>query len=291
MIHEIQHAIQHEEHRGSLASETEDVAREDRIFLYDGLGNSSENNNFAENNNVNTNNNKRKRIEKLKASAPIEITGNEITPSDDLKQYKANALEYGKSLRNFYTNKDTGEKVYVGKSGIKEVLQHDYKNIEQLQSVAAIPQIIENAIYIDSESNNDIEKNPKIKEYQYFVSGLRIGREDYTVRSAIAVQGNGERYYDHKLSRIEKGKLIDSLSAITNHGFNQSVSISDSKDTKLLSILQTNDKENEENSEENSSESSAPDNVAENLENQKNDGTFAENNTVSNDKGTALYHS
>jgi hypothetical protein len=222
------------------AAETEDVAREDQIFLYGSLGNSSESNNFAENNDVNNAEEKKKRIEKLRNSSPIEITGEEIVPSEDLKEYKANALEYGKSVRDFYTNKDTGEKVYLGKSGIKEVLQHDYKDVEQLQSVAAIPQIIENAIYIDTETNRDTEKNPKIKEYQYFVSGLKIGGVDYTVRSVIAVQSNGERYYDHKLSRIEKRKLLDSLSAITNHGFNQAVEF-ESKDSVLLSILQTNE--------------------------------------------------
>jgi hypothetical protein len=80
-----------------------------------------------------------------------------------------------------------------------------------------------------------------------------------------------------------QGKLLDFSVRVTNPAKNQAVTKSsagitnppmdsDIKDTKLLSILQTNNKENEENS----SESSAPDNVAENLENQKNDGTFAE---------------
>ena len=100
-------------------------------------------------------NEKKQRIEKLRKSEPVEITGREIEPSDDLKQYKKNALEYGKRLRGEYTNKDTGETVMVGKNAIKEVLNHDYKNAEQLQSVAAIPQIIENAVYIESQANTD----------------------------------------------------------------------------------------------------------------------------------------
>ena len=44
-------------------------------------------------------NTKKGRIEKLRKSEPIEITGKEVTPSDDLKQYKKNALEYGKNLQ------------------------------------------------------------------------------------------------------------------------------------------------------------------------------------------------
>ncbi|EJX06481.1 phage associated protein, partial [gut metagenome] len=100
-------------------------------------------------------NEKKKRVEKLRKSEPVEITGKEIEPSDDLKQYKKNALEYGKSLRGEYINKDTGETVMVGKNAIKEVLNHDYKDLEQLQSIAAIPQIIENAVYIESQANID----------------------------------------------------------------------------------------------------------------------------------------
>lgn len=39
------------------------------------------------------------RIKKLYNARPVEITGNEIAPGGDLKQYKKNALEYGKNLR------------------------------------------------------------------------------------------------------------------------------------------------------------------------------------------------
>lgn len=52
-----------------------------------------------------------------------------------------------------------------------------------IQSVAAIPQIIEKSIYIDSEANNDLDKNPNVVEYQHFVCGLKIGAENYTVHS------------------------------------------------------------------------------------------------------------
>lgn len=188
-------------------------------------------------------NEKKQRIEKLRKSEPVEITGREIEPSDDLKQYKKNALEYGKRLRGEYTNKDTGETVMVGKNAIKEVLNHDYKNAEQLQSVAAIPQIIENAVYIESQANTDDKVDAE--KFDYYVCGMKIGGEDYTVRAVIVTPKEGTRYYDHKLSKIEKGKLLDSLIGITTPGFNQTTSLnSDIKNTKLLSILQVNGREN-----------------------------------------------
>ena len=131
-----------------------------------------------------------------------------------------------------------------------------------LFSIAAIPQIIEKSIYIASEDNTDIEKNPNVSEYQYYVCGLKIGDVDYTVRATVAVDKDGNRYYDHKLTHIEKGTLVDNLNGLLNSvAANQSSSfmggfgttpgtkpttanLSYVKDKKLLSILQTNEKEN-----------------------------------------------
>ena len=187
------------------------------------------------------------RLEKLRQSSPIEITGKEITPSEDLKQYKKNAIEYGKSLRGDYTNEDTGETINIAlgtnRGGIKEILNHDYKDKEQIQSIAAVPKIIENSIFIDEVPNEDVKKNPNISSYRYYVCGLKIGGEDYTVRAAIAVNKDGSRYYDHKLSKIEKGKLLilSGLSSMgESHPADKEISLSDIKDKRLSSIIQIN---------------------------------------------------
>lgn len=216
-------------------------------------------------------NTKKGRIEKLRKSEPIEITGKEVTPSDDLKQYKKNALEYRKNLQGEYTNKDTGRTIQLQRGrkngGLKEILQHDTLNdTVQIKSVAAIPSIIENAIYIDSSENQDVQKNPNVVAYHYYICGLKIGSEDYTVRMVEAEEKDGNRYYDHKLTHIEKGKLINELALInpssstelsstpdagtedrnrpTNRGEIQTAPISNIKDKKLVSLLQTNEKEN-----------------------------------------------
>ncbi|WP_424408514.1 LPD38 domain-containing protein [Pasteurella sp. PK-2025] len=178
------------------------------------------------------------RLEKLRKAKPIEITGNEIQPSDDLRQYKRNALAYGKSLRGAYTNKDTGKTVELGAGGVKEILQHDYKDVEHLQSIAAIPQIIENAIYIDTLPNEDKAKNFAIDGYEYYLAGLKIGGVDYTVRAVIGVTKDGNRYYDHKLTKIEKGELLSLPSRITNPVGESSSPLSDVNDKRLLQILQ-----------------------------------------------------
>ncbi len=156
-------------------------------------------------------------IEKIRNSKSAEITGEEVTPSEDLKQYKKNALEYGKTLRGEYTNADTGVTITLSSGnkngGIKEVLQHDIWDVAHLKSIAAIPQIIENGIYIGGSLNEDAEKNPNVSRYHYYVCGLNIGGTDYTVRAVVAEQSNGERYYDHKLTQIEKGELLSLLNS------------------------------------------------------------------------------
>ena len=206
---------------------------------------------------------KKARIEKLRKSKTVEIIGNEIDPSDDLKQYKKNALEYGKRLQGHYINKDTGRSIQLQRGrkngGLKEVLQHDITDIVHLQSVAAIPQIVESSIYIDSEENTDVKKNPNVSKYHYYVCGLRINGVDYTVRMVEAEEKNGSRYYDHKLTHIEKGKLIDELAFYkpsptelsstsglgatnrnrpTDRGETLQAPISATKDNRLVSLLQ-----------------------------------------------------
>ena len=193
---------------------------------------------------------KRSRIEKLRKSESASITGEEIEITDDYKQNKKNAMEYGKRLQGEYTNADTGLSVQLQRGrhngGIKEVLQHNYKDAAHLLSVAAIPQIIEKSVYIESEANNDTAKNPDVVEYQHFVCGLKIGNEDYTVYSLVAVDKHGNRYYDHNLTHIEKTKLLDSIErqAVKGQGFDTTSStelttLNGYKGKKLLEILQT----------------------------------------------------
>lgn len=188
---------------------------------------------------------KSERIEKLRESKPVEITGEEITPSDDLKQYKRNALEYGKKLRGAYTNEDTGEQIELTggnrRGGLREILQHDYKDKEHLQSIAAIPQIIEKAIFIDELPNEDRKNYPGVRAFRYYVCGLKIADVDYTVKAVIAEQNNGERYYDHKLTKIEKGKLLSIIPTIQKAGMDSDLPRSVGKDSRLLSILQVKD--------------------------------------------------
>ncbi len=130
------------------------------------------------------------RIEKLRDSVPVEISGREIEEGADIKSYRKNAKEYGSRLRGTYLNRDTGKRIAISMSGINEVLSHD-ASPSQFKSIAAIPQMVENGIYIESRENEDIKKHPDVGSYDYFVCGLKIGGADYTAKIVVANQRNG----------------------------------------------------------------------------------------------------
>ena len=124
-------------------------------------------------------NTKKGRIEKLRKSEPIEITGKEVTPSDDLKQYKKKRIGIReKFTRRIYKQRHRKNHSITKRPQerwSKEILQHDTLNdTVQIKSVAAIPSIIENAIYIDSSENQDVQKNPNVVAYHYYICGLKL---------------------------------------------------------------------------------------------------------------------
>ncbi|MBD5173676.1 MAG: hypothetical protein HDT08_03455, partial [Bacteroidales bacterium] len=198
---------------------------------------------------LNRNIEKGKRIDKLRNSTPVEITGEEIEYSSDIKQFKKNAIEFGKKLQGEYVNEDRGEVIQLQRGrkngGLKEILQHDLSDSAHIKSVAAIPDIIRKSIYIDTEANHDKGKNPDVRGYEHYVCGLKIGGDDYTVHSIIAEDKAGNRYYDHKLSHIEKGKLLDFIESkqpleqiLTPMSGTEPTIRSERKVKELISLLQ-----------------------------------------------------
>lgn len=177
------------------------------------------------------------RLEKLRNSEPIEVSfNNEYELNRD--SAKAWALE---NLRGDYTNADTGEVINVYSEGINKVTSHGEREVEHLKSLIAIPKMIEKSIFIEELANE--KGNDKYDTYRYYVCGLNIDGVEYTAKVVIGVK-NGERYYDHRLTQIEKGRLIDSLNPMANRVAENQASKIDGKDTKLFSILQTNSKKN-----------------------------------------------
>lgn len=179
------------------------------------------------------------RIDKLRSSKPVIATGEEYKGKYELNN-KSAASYINDHLRDNYTNVDTGEEIKITRKGAFKVTRHDVENEAHLKSVALIPQMLEKSIFI-SEDNNTKGKTG-FDSYRYYVVGLNIGGVDYTAKLVIGVK-DGNTYYDHALTEIEKTDLLDRRDEISSSFTDKEAVNSVGKDKRLLSILQVNGEE------------------------------------------------
>lgn len=147
-----------------------------------------------------------RRIDKLLKSDPIVIPQEGVIDLShrDRKEIRQWAKE---NLKRSYTNRDTGDTIMISTRGIKEASHHGMSDNAHKMTFAYIPQMIENSIFL-YEDHRQHEGAPYAM-YRYYVAGMNINGEDYTVRLSVGVDENGRRYYDHGLTQIEKKKLVD----------------------------------------------------------------------------------
>ncbi len=176
---------------------------------------------------------KPQRIEKLRRSKPVVVNGDEYVGNYELNKKSAQKYIID-HLRGQYTNADTGDKIHVSNIGAQKVTSHGYNEPIHLASVMYIPRMIEEAIFITEEPNT--KRKNEFETYRYYVCGLKIGGEDYTAKLVVGVSGK-ETYYDHDLSSIEKGKLIESRGLVPTRRTNEESTLSEVKDKRLISIL------------------------------------------------------
>lgn len=174
------------------------------------------------------------RVEKLRGSKPIELSGNDYQGKYELNSKSAENYII-QSLRGAYVNKDTGNVVNITRAS-RKVAHHDAESDIHLKSIAYIPQMIENAVFVDEIYN---EKNSKFDSYRYYVVGLKIDGVDYTAKLAVG-QKSGESYYDHALTEIEKSNLLNLTNGVKADVSDKEAALSGIKDKRLFSLLQTN---------------------------------------------------
>ena len=147
-----------------------------------------------------------RRIDKLLKSDPIVIPQEGVIDLShrDRKEIRQWAKE---NLKRSYTNRDTGDTITISTRGIKEASHHGMNDNAHKMTFAYIPQMIENSIFLYEDPRQ--HQGAPYAMYRYYVAGMSINGEDYTVRLSVGVDENGRRYYDHGLTQIEKKKLVD----------------------------------------------------------------------------------
>lgn len=180
------------------------------------------------------------RVEKLRAARPVEIGKTDYKGLYELNAKSAREYVLKKLRGRKYVNADTGDEIEVGRVGTKKITSHGSRNKDYLRSFAAIPQMIENAVYFGEEPNE--KGNSKYDKYRYYACGLKIGGRDYTARLTIG-ERNGKWYYDQALTEMEKGDLIEQVSTQISM-LSARGSPNGFIDNRLISLLQENNSEN-----------------------------------------------
>ncbi|GHV80460.1 hypothetical protein AGMMS49944_22510 [Spirochaetia bacterium] len=171
-------------------------------------------------------------IERLAASPDSILDGNAYVGKYELN--KGSIRQFLKELKKELLENDAiSEPIKLGNTGIDKMLGPGLKYDVNKKLFAHIPYLLKNAIVITDEKPN----KPSIHYYKYshLVIGIELEEAHYTVHIVLG-ENSGIWYYDHMVSEIEKGSLLEAIH-LSTVGLPK-VSLSDIKDTTLLRILQ-----------------------------------------------------
>jgi hypothetical protein len=191
------------------------------------------------------------RLEKLKNAEPVRENGRLVVDGEDIsdeikilqeKNCRSTlhliAKKIGDTIKGSYINNDIHVEINVSDKTAKEIRRHNTFDDFHIIALKYIPDFIKKGIFISEEENYNKTAHSEIKTFQYFVSGLTVADEDFTVKSVVAIQKDGRRYYDQRLSSIEKGLFLDKLSRVNKPGFVEEEALSNAYDKRLIEICQ-----------------------------------------------------
>lgn len=190
------------------------------------------------------------RLEKLKNAPTLKKDGKVVIDgtdyTDKISEMRNNEDRKGlreimsflkKEILGSYTAPDMdNESIDITSATMKELNRFPL-NSRQIEATLYIPDLLKNGTFICNEKNEDLVTNPEIDHYSYLLNGIKIAGEDYTAKSVIAVAKDGKKYYDHKLSKIEKGRILNNLPLLTDRESLGSLPY-DLNDNRLLRICQ-----------------------------------------------------
>ncbi|EGO63488.1 putative methyltransferase type 11 [Acetonema longum DSM 6540] len=126
------------------------------------------------------------------------ITGTEATQSKNVKAAAKEATAWAKKQPEFRgerKNKDTGWDINISKAVLNETSYYAITNgkIDSVKAIASIPDIVENAILVSTETNrHDV---PEVPFVHTFVAPLSIGNNDYLTELTVKETLKGKQAY------------------------------------------------------------------------------------------------
>ena len=203
-----------EERRQSLAEETEDVAREDQIFIMEnvGGGNASQ---YSSSSMVSplemSDAEKYERGEWLRNAPAVDVASNQIVKTDTLSVRKAAEKWWDEYVgQPLFFDTEVGS-VCIDKSSIKDSLSHGYRQ-EKLDAIASLPNGFKNATYIGSL--NDFKRSGVTNHY--FVYPINYNGQRRYVFCRTMSDNNKNRLYVHEVFMENTINESDTLQTIAS---------------------------------------------------------------------------
>ena len=203
-----------EERRQSLAEETEDVAREDQIFIMENArgGNASQ---YSSSSMVSplemSDAEKYERGEWLRNAPAVDVESNQIVKTEHLSARKAAEKWWDEHVgQPLFFDTEVGS-VCIDKSSIKDSLSHGYRQ-EKLDAIASLPNGFKNATYIGSL--NDFKRSGVTNHY--FVYPINYNGQRRYVFCRTMSDNNKNRLYVHEVFMENTINESDTLQTIAS---------------------------------------------------------------------------
>lgn len=209
-----------EERRQSLAEETEDVAREDQIFIMEnvGGGNASQ---YSSSSMVSplemSDAEKYERGERLRNAPAVDVESNQIVKTEHLSARNAAEKwwdEYVSSPLHYQT--EIGE-VVIDKNSIGSSLAHRYGQAK-LDAITSLKDGFKNAVYLGSLQ--DFTRDGQVYNH-YFAYPIQYNGERCYVFCRALHDANKNHLYVHEVfvaSKIEKGNTLQTAASQPHGG-------------------------------------------------------------------------
>ena len=163
----------------------------------------------------------------------MELDGNayadnyKLNDGKSIKDFILDKLRLNDKRKNIvYKNLDTGEKVIISSNSAGKLASH-YKYGEAYQkTIAHIPEIIKHMKFLEEMPAE--KQDAKFGNYSYYITGINMDGNPYTVLSTVGHNENGI-YYDQNVFEGTAQEALEKANITTED---------DSKYSRLVKILE-----------------------------------------------------
>jgi len=163
------------------------------------------------------------RIERIVCASEIELAGEayagmyELGNGKSIKKFIIDKLRLnGEGKNKVYTNIDTREKITLSVNSAGKLAGH-YGEAYQ-KTIAHIPQIIEKMKLLEEMPPE--KESAKYKKYSYYITGVKIDSEPYTILSTVGYNESGI-YYDHNVFEGRPAEVFKEAKISTDNKYSR----------------------------------------------------------------------